>query len=160
MLCMSRILPSVKGERLYRSEADRDPIVVGTPAWYDWLEQQTAFTFVDQTGTFTARRSVLRTGGSSWKAYYRHQGKLYRIHLGQSHELTLERLQAAARAIVGELVDMSSTQSEASRVPSHPAPHVAPTLDHSLSLMQTKLYRPHNLSDLITRTRLLERLNA
>ena len=157
---MSRILPSVKGERLYRSETDRDPIVVGTPAWYDWLEQQTAFTFVDQTGTFTARRSVLRTEGSSWKAYYRHQGKLYRIHLGQSHELTLERLQAAARAIVGKLVDMSSMQSEASRVPSHPAPHVAPTLDHSLSLKQTKLYRPHNLSDLITRTRLLERLNA
>ena len=117
---MSRILPSVKGERLYRSETDRDPIVVGTPAWYDWLEQQTAFTFVDQTGTFTARKSILRTGGSSWNAYYRHQGKLYRIHLGHSHELTLERLQATAQAIAGESVDVSSVQSEAS------------TVDHSL----------------------------
>ena len=145
---MSRILPRVKGERLYRSETDRDPIVVGTPAWYDWLEQQTAFTFVDQTGTFTAHKSILRTGSSSWNAYYRHQGKLYRIPLGHSHDLTLERLQATAQAIAGESVDVSSTQSESS------------TVDHPMALMQTKLYRPRNRSDLISRARLLERLNA
>lgn len=162
---MPRILPRVKGERLYRSETERDPIVVGAPAWYDWLEQQTAFTFVDAAGTFTARKSILRTGGSSWKAYYRHQGKLYSIHLGHSHALTLERLQAAARAFAGEHVsdepaDMSSTQSEASRVPTHPAPHMALTVDHSLSLIQTKLYRPRKRSDLIARARLIERLNA
>ena len=56
---MRRAIPSVKGERLYQSETDRDPIVVGTPAWYDWLEQHTAFTFVDRTVTFTARKSIL-----------------------------------------------------------------------------------------------------
>ena len=88
---MRSTIPNVTGERLYRSETEDDPIVLGTPAWYDWLEQHAAFTFVDQTGTFTARKSMLRTGGSSWKAYYRRQNKLYRIHLGHSHTLTLER---------------------------------------------------------------------
>ena len=44
---MQRTNPIVKDERFYLSETDSDPIVVGTPAWYDWLEQQTAFTFVD-----------------------------------------------------------------------------------------------------------------
>ncbi len=162
---MPRILPSVKGERLYRSETERDPIVVGTPAWYDWLEQHTAFTFVDAAGTFTARKSMLRTRGSYWKAYYRHQGKLYRIYLGHSHALTLERLQAAARAFAGEHVsgeptDVSSTQSAASRLPMHTSPRMALTGDHPMALMQTKLYRPRKRSDLISRARLLERLNA
>jgi hypothetical protein len=93
---MRRTIPSVRGERLYQSETERDPIVVGTPAWYNWLEQHTAFTFVSAVGTFTARKSVLRTRGSYWKAYHRRQGKLYRIHLGHAHTLTLERLQQRA----------------------------------------------------------------
>ena len=162
---MRLTIPRVRGERLYWSETDRDPIVVGTPAWYDWLEQHSAFTFVDQTGTFTARKSMLGTGGSSWKAYRRRQSKLYRIHLGYSHALTLERLQAAARAFAGEYVpgeptDVSSTQSAASRLPMHTSPRMALTVDHPMVLIQTKLYRPRKRSDLIARARLLDRLNA
>ena len=116
-------------------------------------------------GTFTARKSMLRTGGSYWKAYRRRQGKLYRIHLGHSHALTLERLQAAARAFAGEHgsgepTDVSSTQSAASRLPMHTSPRMALTGDHPMALMQTKLYRPRKRSDLISRARLLERLNA
>ena len=159
---MRRAIPSVKGERLYQSETDRDPIVVGTPAWYDWLEQHTAFTFVDRTVTFTARKSILRTKGSYWKAYRTRRGKLYRIHLGHSAALTLGRLQAAALAfaaghVPGEPVGASSTQTAVSRLPS---PRMALDVEHSLSLMQTKLYRPRNRSDVIPRTRLLDRLNA
>ena len=116
-------------------------------------------------GTFTARKSMLRTGGSYWKAYRRRQGKLYRIHLGHSHALTLERLQAAARAFAGEHgsgepTDVSSTQTAASRLPMHTSPRMALTGDHPMALMQTKLYRPRKLSDLISRASLLERLNA
>ena len=162
---MQRTNPKVKDGRLYQSENKSDPIDVGTPAWYDWLEQQTAFTFVGHAGTFTVRKRALRTSGSSWKAYYRHQGKLCRIHLGHSHELTLERLQDAARAFAGEhvsneLVDVSSTQSSTSRLPIHTSPRMALDGDHSMVLKQTKLYRPRKRSDLISRARLLERLNA
>ena len=139
--------------------------MLGTPAWYDWLEQNAAFTFVDQIGIFKARKSMLRTGGSYWKAYHRRQGKLYRIHLGHSYALTLERLQAAARAFAGEHgsgepTDVSSTQTAASRLPMHTSPRMALTGDHPMALMQTKLYRPRKRSDLISRARLLERLKA
>ena len=128
---MQRTNPMVKDGRLYQSENKSDPIDVGTPAWYDWLEQHTAFTFVGHAGTFTVRKRGLRTSGSSWKAYCRRQGKLYRIHLGHSHALTLERLQAAARAFAGEHVsdesaDVSSTQSATSVHPGSPCtPHPA-----------------------------------
>src|SRR5436309_3347740 len=47
---MDRTIPRVEEGRLYQSETDHDPIVAGTPAWYDWLEQHTAFTFVDAAG--------------------------------------------------------------------------------------------------------------
>ena len=100
---MHQTIPRVEDGRLFQSESEGDPILVGTPAWYDWLEQQSSFTFVDQGLTFTARKSMLRTRNSYWKAYRRCQGKLYRIHLGHSHALTLERLQAAAQAFAGEL---------------------------------------------------------
>jgi len=154
--------PHVTGGRLYRSEAERDPIALGTPEWYDWLEQHAAFTFVDATGTFTARKSMMRTGGSYWKAYCRRQGKLYRIHLGNSLSLTLERLQAAVRAFGGDHIpeDMSSIQSDASRHALHTSPRKALTVDHPMTLIQTKLYGPRKRNDLITRTRLLEHLNA
>src|SRR6266487_6744502 len=162
---MRPTLPRVKGEWLYRPENEHDPIVVGTPAWYDWLEQQTAFTFVDAAGSFTAHKNMLRTRGFYWKAYHRRQGKLYRIHLGRSHALTLERLQATAWAfasdhVPGEQADISLTQSAASRLPMHTSRRMALTDDHPMVLIQTKLYRPRNRSDLISRARLLERLNS
>src|SRR6266496_1210777 len=162
---MRPTLPSVKGERLYRSETEGDSIVVGTPEWYDWLEQHTAFIYVDDAGTFTARKSMLRTEESYWKAYRTRQGKHYRIHLGHSHMLTLEKLKAAVQAFVGEQVsdepaDMPSTQTAASRLHMHTPPRMALTGDHPMALMQTKLYRPRKLSDLISRARLLERLHA
>ena len=158
---MHRAIPRVEGGRLYQSEREVDPILVGTSTWYDWLEQQSSFTFVDHTLTFTARR----TRGSYWKAYRKHQGKLYRIHLGHSHTLTLERLQAAAQGFAGkhhpgEQSSMPPRQPVASRLPRPPSSRIALDADNYTSLIQTKLYRPRMGSDLIPRTRLLERLNA
>ena len=162
---MRSTIPKVMGSRLYQSEIERDPIVLGTPEWYSWLEQHTAFTFVDATGTFTARKSMLRTGSSYWKAYCTLQGKLYRIHLGHSHTLTLEKLNATVQAFAGEHVseqgsDESLTQPAASSFSMHMSARKALTVDHSIALIQTKLYGPRKRSDLISRARLLERLNA
>ncbi len=159
---MQRTMPTVKGGRLYRSEADSDPIGVGIPAWYDWLEHHATFTFVDRVGTFTARKGMLKTRDSYWKAYRKRQGKLYRVHLGYSHTLTLERLQAAAKAFAGgqdpggESADVTSAQPVATRLSS---PRIAINAGNYVSLMQTKLYPPRSRSDLISRTHLIERLN-
>ena len=162
---MRSTIPNVTGERLYQSKTESDPIVVETTEWYDWLEQNAAFTFVDAEGTFTARKSMLRMGGSYWKAYFRRQGKLYRMHLGYSHTLTLEKLNATAHAfahkhVSRERADMPLPQSSASRLHTHTLPHMAITGIHPMALMQTKLYRPRKRSDLISRARLLNRLNV
>lgn len=162
---MHRTIPRVEGRRLFQSEREVDPILIGTPAWYDWLEQQSSFTFVDHALSFTAHKSMLHTGGSYWKAYRKRQGKLYCIHLGHSRTLTLERLQAAAHAFVrehdpGEKTSVPSRQPVASRLPRPPSPRIALDVDHYTSLIHTKLYRPRIGSDLIPRPRLLERLNA
>ena len=162
---MRQTIPRVEGGRLFQSEREVDPILIGTPAWYDWLEQQSSFTFVDHALTFTAHKSVLRSGGSYWKAYRKRQGKLYCIHLGHSHTLTLERLQAAAQAFAGEhdpgeQTSVPSRQNGSNRLPRRPSPRIALDVDHSTSLIHTKLYRPRLGSDLIPRPRLIERLNA
>jgi len=145
---MRQTIPRVEGGRLFQSEREGDPILIGTPAWYDWLEQQSSFTFVDHVLTFTAHKSVLRTGGAYWKAYRTRQGKLYCIYLGRSHTLTQERLQAAAQAFAGEHdpgehASVPSRQLGASRLPRPPSPRMALDVDPSTSFIHTKLYRPH-----------------
>jgi LuxR family transcriptional regulator, maltose regulon positive regulatory protein len=158
---MRQTIPTVEGGWLFQSEREGDPILVGTPAWYDWLEQQSSLRFVDHALTFTAHKSVLRIGGAYWKAYRTRQGKLYCIHLGHSHTLTLERLQAAAQAFAGEHdPGVPSRQLVASRLNRSPSPRMELDVDPSTSFIHTKLARPRLGSDLIPRPRLLERLNA
>ena len=129
---MQKTIPHVTGDRLDRTETESDPIILGTPEWYDWLEQNAAFTFVDAEGTFTARKSMMRTGGSYWKAYCKFRGKIYRMHLGNSHALTQEKLQATARAFADSRVfekrsHISSVQPSAFLAPLRPG-HLAKRL--------------------------------
>lgn len=160
-LCMQRTIPTVKGGRLYQSETDSDPIVIGTPAWYDWLEHHTAFTFADHVGIFHARKQEKGAGDLKWKAYRTRAGKLYRVHLGYSDSLILDRLLVAARILAGERAQVESVKvSPAEFVVSlHPVPKTADNPGFPSSLMRTKLYPPRNRNDLISRARLIERLN-
>ncbi len=151
----------MKDGQLYQSETDSDPIVVGTPAWYDWLEHHTAFTFADRVGTFHARKQGKGVDDLKWKAYRTRTGKLYRVHLGQSGALILERLLVVARILAGEHVQVESPEVSPAEfvVTMHPVPKTAANLGSPSSLMRTKLYRPRSRSDMISRARLIERLN-
>ena len=73
-------------------------IVVDTSDWYAWLQTASTFTFRGEHGSFTAHkeRAGNRRGRAYWRAYRTWQGKLHRAYLGQSEELTLERLQSVA----------------------------------------------------------------
>ncbi len=160
---MQRTIPSVEGGRLYPSESGADPIVVGTPAWYDWLEQHTSFLFVDRVGGFTAHKRGTDPSNLAWNASRARQGQLYRVWLGPSHTLTLERLQAAARSLAGEHASGGSTETDGS--PAEPAasqlpvPKITGPLSPASSLLQTKLSWPRTSRDVILRARLIERLN-
>jgi DNA-binding CsgD family transcriptional regulator len=49
---MLRTFSYVESGWFYQPMTGADPIIVETPAWFDWLEHHSAFTFVDPVGTF------------------------------------------------------------------------------------------------------------
>jgi LuxR family maltose regulon positive regulatory protein len=159
---MQQNIARVQMGRLYQSEREKDSIVVGTSAWYDWLEHNTVFFFVDHVSAFTARKGGTDLANSDWQAYRTHQRKIYRVRLGYSDMLTLDRLQAAARILADE-------HAQAVQIDTSPVEPRASQRQQSQSrgnnglgraLIQTQLHRPRNSSDVIQRARLIERLNA
>jgi hypothetical protein len=96
---MTSTSPFIQGHTLiYQRSGQPAQLLVDTSDWYTWLSTASTFTFHSEQGTFTARkeRAGSRRGGEYWKAYRRHHGKLYRVYLGKSEELTLEQLKAVA----------------------------------------------------------------
>ena len=80
---MQQTISRVQGGRLYPPERSGAQIVVGTSAWYDWLGQHTAFTFVDRIfGYFTAHKRSTVSGEFMWEASLVRARKLYRVVLG------------------------------------------------------------------------------
>jgi predicted ATPase/DNA-binding CsgD family transcriptional regulator len=79
-------------------------IVVDSCDWYSWLQTASTFTFRGEEGLFTAHkeRAGNRRGSLYWRAYCTRQGKLHRAYLGQSEELTLERLKSVAGALASK----------------------------------------------------------
>lgn len=98
-------LPSVSNNLLKLDETEKQqaPIVVGSDAWYIWLadQQLRSFSFQNCLGTFTARRERKRHGWY-WYAYRKRAGKLHKAYLGKTGEMTLERLNAVAAALIGQ----------------------------------------------------------
>ena len=100
-------IPSVYGDHLLLlNTAGKNPssIKVGSDAWYTWLanEQNKSFSFRNDLGTFSARCERQHKGWY-WYAYRRSEGKLHKVYLGRTEELTLERLKAAAAGLAGQV---------------------------------------------------------
>jgi len=108
---------------IYQRDGEECSLVVGTPAWYAWLETVTVFTFSSAYGTFTAHKEQAgnRRGGRYWKAYRRRNGKLHRAYLGKSEELTLGRLNAIAAALAGESLTGKASGAQEPSLQARPA---------------------------------------
>ena len=94
--------PKIQGDTLtYQQGDDEQTLIVGTTAWYTWLETASTFSFDSDAGTFTARHEQAgnKRGGRYWRAYRKQQGKLSTFYLGKSASLTLERLYTVAQAL-------------------------------------------------------------
>src|SRR2546426_11800932 len=95
-----RRIPLVRDELLLLQEDESSgSICIGTPAWYAWLNEASAFSFESSEGTFTARKERVQRGGQYWKAYRRSRGKLLHSYLGKSEDLTLTRLTEVAQTL-------------------------------------------------------------
>jgi len=98
-------IPVVQGETLiYQQGGQGYRLLVGTPAWYAWLSTARTFAFRSAFGTFTARKEQVsnKRGGWYWRAYRKREGKLHRVYLGKSEEVTLARLNAVAVTLAGQ----------------------------------------------------------
>jgi predicted ATPase/DNA-binding CsgD family transcriptional regulator len=82
----------------YQQDGHLAQVVVDSPGWYAWLQNASTFTFRSQYGNFTAHkeRAGNQRGRLYWRAYQTRNGKLHRLYLGQSEELTLQRLKSVA----------------------------------------------------------------
>jgi len=78
-------------------------IHVNSPQWNDWLTHHKQFKFQGVAGHFTARRES-RHDNDYWYAYRRRSGKLNKVYLGKSEEITPARLEQAAANLAGETV--------------------------------------------------------
>src|SRR6266516_460648 len=89
---------------IYQHGGQDDRLPVGTPEWYAWLSRARSFAFRSALGTFTARKEQAsnKRGGGYWRAYRKRDGKLHRVYLGKSEELTLERLNSVAGTLAGQ----------------------------------------------------------
>jgi predicted ATPase/DNA-binding CsgD family transcriptional regulator len=108
---------------------------VDTSDWHDWLETACTFTFRSSYGTFTARkeRAGNKRGGQYWRAYRKRDGKLRRVYLGKSKELTLPRLKVAATMLAGQ-------GNYSTRLSVHPfTDHSSPTLLNEENIFTTSL---------------------
>ena len=145
---MAKMTPTVqRGRLVYQQDEHEQVLVVGTPAWYAWLETASTFAFTGEEGTFTARkeRASNQRGGWYWKAYRMHQGKLSSRYLGKSETLSLERLHAVAQA----LTSLSVPDRKAGR------PATYPQRD---PLLATRLHVPRLRRQLVSRPGLIERV--
>src|SRR5579859_3321508 len=101
-------LPTVQHDMMFPNTAS-GAVPVESAAWFAWLRTATSFTYKSSGGTYTARREE-RSGSQFWYAYRRMAGVLRKAYLGRSAELSVERLEQAAR-----------TLAELAGVPAHTA---------------------------------------
>lgn len=97
---MAQKAPLVEGTTLLDQTGGGPKIEVGTAAWQGWLEQASSFAFRGSTGRFTARKERRGRADGYWRAYRKQSGKLYSLYLGKSADLSLDRLEAVALALV------------------------------------------------------------
>ena len=153
--------PTVQGETLsYRQGQQEQRLTVGTAAWFAWLETATAFAFVSEVGSFTARREQAgnQRGGWYWKAYRKHRGKLTTRYLGKPETLTLGHLREVARVLAAAPDATAPARgADLERSAVLPAtPLASSALLHPLRV--TKLHRPRPRMHLVERPALIERL--
>src|SRR6266496_2249665 len=106
---MTHRIPTVSNSTLHEHIEEVpsiDTIVVGSAAWYIWLENHHSFRFDHPSTSFTARKER-RSGGWYWYAYRRQAGRLHTAYLGRTVELSVTRLEV----IAAELAGLTGTQN-------------------------------------------------
>jgi LuxR family transcriptional regulator, maltose regulon positive regulatory protein len=164
---MARATPHVSEDMLtYHSGTEDRSISIGSQAWWGWLnaEHTTTFRFENVQGSFTARREH-KNGSWYWYAYRKKSGKLRKVYLGKSEELTPELMDSAVALLT--VREREHTLLETSNNALHK--HIDAAIEKNsktpsghlqgMPLLTTKLSVPPVRPELVARPRLMERLN-
>jgi LuxR family maltose regulon positive regulatory protein len=112
--------------------------------WPRWLERLSSFSFHSREGAqLTVRKEGQGRSGAYWIAYRRAGGKLKRMYLGASQDVTFARLEQVAAALAGPKAPVSSLASIAQQEQSIPD-----------QMLTTKFYLPTFSHALLPRPRL------
>lgn len=118
--------------------------------WFAWLATHTAFAFQGRHGHLNLLKERRARGREGyWYAYRRQGRRTVKQYVGRSAELSMARLEAAAQALDATVTETSPRPSE----------H-AQTREQQTSLLLSKLRPPRLPSSLVSRERLLARLDA
>ena len=129
-------------------------VQVGSTAWYDWLHQTKKFKYEGLEGHFLARRETRRNKKVYWYAYRRQAGKLGKVYLGKSNQLTCERLRQASISLAEQVPEDSLPDADTSgeipflpitkvNIPTPPQRLVErPRLTHQIDTPLVLLYAP------------------
>jgi len=142
--------PIVKDGFLLAGEA---PIPVGSVFWFAWLGAAKKFSVKQPQGGFIAQAEI-RRGKPYWYAYKRREGKLHKVYLGKTEEITPEKLQQAGLSLAGE----TAGASLAPIFPANPAYLLESRIDSSF-LPLAKVTVPVLPHQLLSRPRLVEKVN-
>ncbi|QBD75635.1 hypothetical protein EPA93_06295 [Ktedonosporobacter rubrisoli] len=115
--------------------------------WFAWLATCSSFAFQGQSGHLTLRKETRKRGKGYWYAYRTRRQRTRKRYAGRSDDLTPARLEACAASF-------TDTEHASTSLPIPvPLPNLSPVLE-------PKLHLPHLQDPLVTRSRLLTRLNA
>jgi LuxR family maltose regulon positive regulatory protein len=143
--------PIVRNELLH---ADASRVQVGSLQWYEWLSSHKKFTFEGEGGHFIAQCET-RRDKAYWYAYRRRGGKLIKVYLGKSEELTPERLQQASLSLAGQTrFDQPTSSPLETRLP------ISETRIDTSFLPMAKVNVPVLPQKLITRSRLTRQITT
>jgi hypothetical protein len=98
---MAKLDYSVSAGILFMKSGKR--IELESPSWWQWLESEEArsFRFECDCGvnSYTVRRENIKAG-RFWYGYKKVERQLHKSYIGRSSDLTFERLEAVARALL------------------------------------------------------------
>jgi predicted ATPase/DNA-binding CsgD family transcriptional regulator len=171
---MAKTPPIVKdGLLTYPQGGSSAQVEVDSADWYTWLETASSFAFRSGHGSFTARkeRAGNRRGSLYWRAYCTREGKVHRVYLGKSEELTFERLLTVATALAGQGNDGDALDAGTAAVLSFNAsfPEATPTSEQAAELpppfprgafSRTRAALPTYLTSLLGREQEVQAISA
>ncbi|HEX9134213.1 MAG TPA: LuxR family transcriptional regulator, partial [Ktedonobacteraceae bacterium] len=134
--------------------------------WLLWLETQTSFSFQGQRGRMTVIKEARPRGAGYWYAYHYSGQRSVKRYLGRTSHVTIARLEEIAEALaasIGSSLDERS-RAKGTAVPElrGPVPNPIPASrsEQGGPLLVPKLRPPRLYPSLVTRPRLLARLDA